>query len=216
MRFDVDAVLFDIDGTLVDSTPAVARTWETWSARNGLDPQEVLSVCHGRRAQDTVAMFLPPAERAAAEKELLELELADMDGVVALPGVMKLLAALPPECWAAVTSGAGVLMRARLAAADLPAPQVLVAAEDVERGKPDPEGYQKAAAALDCEVNRCLVVEDAPAGVGAGHNAGAHVLAVTTSHSAEELCLADAVVKNLDDCTVRLVEGTLQVWPSGC
>ncbi|MFB9446906.1 HAD-IA family hydrolase [Dactylosporangium vinaceum] len=205
MIFEVDAVLFDIDGTLVDSTPVVERTWRTWGAAHGYDAEEILRVCHGRRTADTVAMFIPPDGRAAAVAELEALERADFDGVVALPGAAALLDRLAPHRWAAVTSGPRALMRARLAAAGLPAPDVLVAAEDVTAGKPDPEGYRKAAAALGFDARRCLVVEDAPAGLAAGRAAGAATVAVATSHALAELN-ADAAIPDLTPLTVTVTE----------
>lgn len=202
MRFD--AILFDIDGTLVDSTGAVVRTWRTWAARHGLDAEEILRVCHGRRTEDTVAAFLPAPQRAAAVAELTAMEMADLDDVFALPGTRELLPGLPADRWAAVTSGPRQLMEARLAAAGLPIPAVLVSAEAVTVGKPDPEGYLKAAAALGRDIRRCLVVEDAPAGIEAGRAAGARVLAVATSHPAAELAAADAVVADLTAVTLEL------------
>ncbi|NUU19071.1 HAD-IA family hydrolase [Cellulomonas humilata] len=211
MRFEVDAILFDIDGTLVDSTGAVVRSWEAWSAAWGIDPAEVLRVCHGRRSEDTVAEFLPSDQRAAAVAELERLELADLGDVTALPATRDLLSALPEGRWAAVTSGSRALMRARLAAAGLPVPDVLVAAEDVRLGKPDPQGYLQAARALGFDVRRCLVVEDAPAGLEAGRAAGAHVLAVATSHSAQDLCAADAVVPDLGACSVEATASGLMI-----
>lgn len=205
-----DAILFDIDGTLVDSTPAVERTWRTWADSRGMDAEAILAVCHGRRTQDTLADLLPPDEHAGAIAELEGLELDDLDEVVALPAAYDLLRSLPSDRWAAVTSGSGRLMRARLAAADLPVPDVLVAAEDVTAGKPDPQGYLTAAAALGADICRCLVVEDAPAGLAAGRAAGAHTLAVTTSHPAGEL-VADAIVTDLRSMRVALTDAGLSV-----
>jgi mannitol-1-/sugar-/sorbitol-6-phosphatase len=203
MWFEVEAVLFDIDGTLVDSTAAVERTWRTWSERYCIGVSEILRVCHGRRTEDTVAMFLPAEQHAAAVAELERLELDDLADVIALPGTKSLLSLLAPDRWAAVTSGSRALMCARLAAAGLPVPGVLVAAEDVARGKPDPEGYLRAAAGLGKDIRNCLVVEDAPAGVEAGQASGAHVLAVATSHKASKLGLADVVVPDLTACKVE-------------
>jgi sugar-phosphatase len=203
MRFHIQAILFDIDGTLVDSTGAVIRTWKIWAAKRGIDAAEILRVCHGRRSEDTVALFLPIDEQASATAELEGLELADLDDVIALPATQTLLRDLPADRWAAVTSGSQALMRARLAAAGLPAPRVLVAAEDVSVGKPDPEGYLKAAATLGYDIDQCLVIEDAPAGIQAGRAAGAHTLAVATSHSASDLTAADTVVRDLTACTVQ-------------
>lgn len=203
MRLEIEAVLFDIDGTLVDSTPVVERTWRTWASRRDVNVAELLSVSHGRRTEDTVSLFLPAADQAAAVAELEQLELADLDDVIALPGSGALLPQLPSDRWAAVTSGSQQLMRARLAAAGLPVPDVLIAAEDVSAGKPDPEGYLKAAAALGVEVQRCLVIEDAPAGIRAGRAAGAWTLAVATSHQVADLESADAVVDDLTAVSIK-------------
>ena len=191
------AILFDIDGTLVDSTPVVERSWRTWAREYGVDTEEVLRVCHGRRTEDTVAEFVMPQHRAAAVARVQALELMDFEGVAALPGAHELLDALPSRRWAAVTSGERSLMTARLAAAHLPVPDALVCAEDVSVGKPSPEGYLKAAAALGFEATQCVVVEDAPAGISAGRAAGARVLAVTTTHDADEVADADVIVTDL-------------------
>ena len=149
-------------------------------------------------------MFLPAGQHARAIAELEQWELADMDDVRALPGTQNLLRRLPADRWAAVTSGSRELMRIRLTAAGLPIPEVLVSAEAVEAGKPEPEGYLKAAAALGRDIRRCLVVEDAPAGIDAGRAAGARVLAVATSHPASELTSADAVIPDLTACDLEL------------
>jgi mannitol-1-/sugar-/sorbitol-6-phosphatase len=203
-------ILFDIDGTLVDSTATVERSWGTWASEYGVDYQEVVKVCHGRRTEDTVAEFVAPQQRVAATARLLALqESADLDGVLALPGAHRLLDALPRGHWAAVTSGPRSLMAARLAAAGLPDPKLLIGAEDVSAGKPDPESYLKAAAALGFEARECLVVEDAPAGVGAGRAAGAQVLAVTTTHRADELADADVVVADLSCVSLEVTDGDI-------
>jgi sugar-phosphatase len=211
MRFRVEAILFDIDGTLVDSTGAVVRTWRKWAAAHGLDAEDILRVCHGRRSEDTIAEFLPAEQQAAAVAEMEALELSDLDDVVALPATQQLLQAFPRHRWAAVTSGSRQLMEARLAAAGLPVPEVLVSAEDVSSGKPDPEGYLKAAAALGYDIAQCLVVEDAPAGVQAGGAAGARTLAVATSHSSSDLSAADAVVPDLTLCAIEVVPDAVLV-----
>lgn len=201
------AILFDIDGTLVDSTATVERSWGTWAKEYGVDYAEVLKVCHGRRTEDTVAEFVAPQQLVLATARLLALqESADLEGVLALPGARRVLDALPLSHWAAVTSGPRSLMAARLAAAGLPAPKLLIGAEDVSSGKPDPESYLKAAAELGFEAQECLVVEDAPAGVGAGRAAGAQVLAVTTTHDAAELTDADIVVADLSCVSVEVTD----------
>ncbi len=208
---DLDALLVDIDGTLVDSTPVVERVWRTWAGRYRLDADAILRVAHGRRSVDTIAEFLPRADVAAALAEHEAPELDDLDDVVALPAAASLLAGLPRRRWAAVTSGSRALMEARLAAAGLPVPDVLVAAGDVTAGKPDPQGYLVAAERLRARIGRCLVVEDAPAGVRAGVAAGARVLAVATSHPIEDLTEADLVVHDLRACRVEVTGTGLQV-----
>jgi mannitol-1-/sugar-/sorbitol-6-phosphatase len=191
------AVLFDIDGTLVDSTPVVERSWRTWAAEFGVDVDELMRVCHGRRTEDTVAEFVAPQLRAIAVARLQALEMADFDGVTALPGAQQLLDGLPRQRWAAVTSGERPLMTARLEAARLPIPDILICAEDVAVGKPHPEGYMQAAAGLGFDASQCVVVEDAPAGIAAGLAAGARVLAVTTTHDADQVSSADVIVADL-------------------
>lgn len=215
MHFDVAAILFDIDGTLVDSTPAVERTWRVWADRRGLDAEAILRVCHGRRSEDTIADFLPEHEHEAAVSELEALELDDLQDVIALPMTRSLLPALPMHRWAAVTSGARALMQARLAAAGLPVPTVMVAAEDVTRGKPDPEGYLAAASALGVDPAMCLIVEDAPAGLAAARAAGAQVLAVATSHDSSLLKDADATIADLSGVAISVHEGGLRVDVDG-
>ena len=190
MRIDVAALLFDIDGTLVASIDTIEQVWRAWAASRGLDAQAILDVCHGRRSEDTIAEFLPATEVPGALAELEALEHAYAGDVIALPGTRALLERLASEerpRWAAVTSGGRSVMEPRLRAAGLPVPDVFIAAEDVSRGKPDPEGYRLAAHELGVAPEDCLVLEDAPAGIGAGLAAGAHVLAVATSHSEAEL-----------------------------
>lgn len=186
--FDVDAMLLDMDGTLVDSTAVVVRLWRSWAARHGVDPEAVLAVSHGRRGDDVLAEFAPPGVDQVAElKWLAARELAERDGIVAVPGAAALLAALPPRRVAVVTSATRELTAVRMEAAGLPVPRILVGADDVTRGKPDPEGYQRAARLLGVDPARCAVVEDAPAGLEAGRAAGARVIAVATTLSRDML-----------------------------
>jgi sugar-phosphatase len=197
------AILFDIDGTLVDSTPVVERSWHTWAQEYDVDAEEVMRVCHGRRTEDTVAEFVTPQQLAVAVARVQALELADFDGVTALPGARQLIDALPRQRWAAVTSGERSLMTARLTAAQLPIPETMICAEDVAVGKPSPKGYLQAAAALGFDAVQCVVIEDAPAGIAAGLAAGAHVVAVTTTHTAHQVASADVIVADLSCLRVR-------------
>ena len=175
----IEAVLFDMDGTLVDSDAAVERAWRTWAAEYGVDPAAVLAVAHGAPAERTVGLARPdltgPAAAEAAARQL-ELQYDDLSDVVPTPGAHELLAALRLP-WAVVTSADARLAKARLGAAGITAP-LLVTVEDVRAGKPDPEGYLRAAELLGVAPERCLVVEDAEVGVAAGRAAGAQVAAL--------------------------------------
>ena len=175
----IDAVLFDMDGTLVDSDAAVERAWQVWAAEHGADPAAVLAIAHGAPAERTVRLICPgldDAGVAAAAARQLELQYDDLSDVVATPGAHDLLAALRLP-WAVVTSADVRLAKARLGAAGIAAP-VLVTVEDIAAGKPDPEGYLRGAELLGVRAERCLVVEDAEVGVMAGRAAGATVAAL--------------------------------------
>jgi len=180
-------VLFDLDGVLVDSTPAVARAWAGWAREHGFEPDEVVKKAHGRPSISTIRELLPHADHAAEDREMERREIADVEGVVPLPGAMELLQALPLERWAIVTSCARALAGVRISAAGLPKPKHLVTATDVRHGKPDPEPYLKGAQILGVPAGDCIVIEDAPAGIRAGKAAGARVLALRTTASDDEL-----------------------------
>ncbi len=191
-----DAVLFDLDGTLIDSTPAVVRSWVTWAHEHDLDPRS-LEGNHGVPAAQIVASVLPAHQVPAGLQRIVEIEVADVEGILVLPGSLDALAALAGAC-AVVTSCTRVLAEARIAATGLPAPSVVVTADDVTTGKPDPAPYLLGARLLGVDPSRCLVVEDAPKGLLAGSLAGAATLAVTTTTPADQLG-ADAVVTDLSD-----------------
>lgn len=181
IRLHADAVLLDMDGTLVNSDAVVERCWSRWAARHGLDPAVVLGVVHGRQGHMTMAELLPdrPMEQNVAENAvLLAEETADTDGIVPVEGAGALLAALAGRPHALVTSASEGLARTRMAAAGLPMPGVAVTAEQVAASKPDPSGFLKAAAELGCAPDRCVVFEDAAVGVAAGRSAGMRVIGV--------------------------------------
>ena len=185
-------MLFDLDGVLVDSTPAVARVWAGWAGEHGFDPDEVVKKAHGRPSITTIRELLPHADQEAENREVERREITDVEGVVPLPGALELLRALPLERWAIVTSCTRQLAGVRIAAAGLPQPKHLVTATDVHRGKPDPEPYLKGAQFLGVPAVNCLVIEDAPAGIRAGKAAGARVVALRTTASDPELLQAGA------------------------
>ncbi|NDU73529.1 HAD-IA family hydrolase [Actinomadura sp. DSM 109109] len=191
------AVLFDVDGTLVDSTPLVERAGREWAAEYGIDPDVFMSGAHGRRTSDRVAEFLPAGQVREATARLDALEAVSTDGITALPGARELLADLGGLPHAFVTSMDRAQLRARTGAAGIASPPVVVTAEDVPDGKPDPSGYLQAARRLGVDPSACVVVEDAPAGIAAGRAAGATVVALVTSHPLEALGEAHHVVQDL-------------------
>lgn len=183
---DCGALLFDLDGTLVDSTAVVERTWTAWSSMHGFDPTKVIAAAHGRRALDTVRDFVPAGDLLSEVARLEAIELSELDAVIALPGARDTLAMLTDSQWAVVTSGSRRLAFGRLEACHLPRPSVLIGAEDVGRGKPDPEGYIAAALRLGIETSDCIAFEDAPAGLQAAGLAGCTVVGLTTTHRADQ------------------------------
>src|SRR4051794_8080085 len=172
-------LLFDADGVLVDSDESIERAWIRWAHRWDHDPAAVLAGIHGRRSDDTVALLVDHADRARALADIDRYELEDVGAVTACPGAAELLASLPATGWAVVTSGKRELASARLVAAGLPLPSVLVPADEVPRGKPDPAGYLVGAAGLGLPAADCVVLEDSPAGIAAGAAAGAVVVGVS-------------------------------------
>jgi mannitol-1-/sugar-/sorbitol-6-phosphatase len=181
------ALLFDLDGVLIDSTPAVARVWRGWAIEHGFDPETVTNLAHGRPSRTTIRELLPDADIELEDREVERREIEDLDGVVLLPGVGDLLKSLPPERWTIATSCTRRLAEVRLRAAGIPVPATMVTSSEVKIGKPDPEPYLKASAKLGFVASDCIVVEDAPAGVRAGKVAGARVIAFTTTMPRVEL-----------------------------
>lgn len=186
------AVLFDMDGVLIDSTRAVARVWHRWALEHGFDPDEVVSRAHGRPSLTTVREYLPNADHAAENREVERREMEDLEGVVLLPGSSRLLSELPPDRWTIVTSSTRPLAETRLRAAGLPVPKLLVTSNDIKNGKPHPEPYLKGASVLGFSAAECVVVEDVPAGIRAGKAAGATVIAFRTTVKDSELRAAGA------------------------
>jgi sugar-phosphatase len=180
-RLTGQALLFDMDGTLVDSRSCVERTWRAWCARHGLDSAELLRLSHGRQNHDTIRLVAPHLDTADEIAWLMKAEENCREGVVEVLGAKRVLAGLPPGCWAVVTSAWRRLAEIRLHCAELPRPRVLVAADEIRRGKPDPEGYLRAAQRLRVDPAACIVVEDAPVGVEAARAAGMSVIGITTT-----------------------------------
>jgi sugar-phosphatase len=205
------AVLFDLDGVLIDSTPAVARVWHHWAIEHGFDPERVVKMAHGRPSRTTIRELLPNADIAVEDRELERREIEDLDGVVPIAGALQLLASLPHDRWTIATSGTRPLAEVRLRAAGLPIPKTMITSNDVKIGKPDPEPYLKAAAILRYAASDCVVVEDAPAGIRSGKAAGSRVIAFTTTAPPTELEEAGAnwIVRNCTDITARIEDSEL-------
>jgi len=181
------ALLFDLDGVLADSTAAVARVWTQWAREHGFDPLEVVSHAHGRPSLATVRHYLPGADHELENSKVESREIADVEGVVALPGARELLASLPRDRWTIVTSCTRPLAQVRIRAAGLPLPEKLLTASDITHGKPDPEPFIKGARLLGFAAQDCVVFEDVPAGVRSGKAAGARVVAFRTTVADPEL-----------------------------
>ena len=175
------ALLFDMDGVLINSTPAVARVWRRWAIEHGFNPDEVVARAHGRPSLTTVREYLPNANHEAENREVERREIEDLEGVVPLPGALDLLASLPPDRWTIVTSCTRPLAEVRIRAAGLPLPKKLITSNDILHGKPHPEPYLKGASVLGFPPAQCVVLEDVPAGVCAGKAAGAKVIAFKTT-----------------------------------
>ncbi|GCD97229.1 HAD-IA family hydrolase [Embleya hyalina] len=178
---DCDAILFDLDGVLVDSHPLIERILRAWAADRGVDPDVAVAASYGRRDIDLVRVVAPTLDAEVEAAWIVEREERDFTGVVPIPGAAGLLAALSSARWAIVTSGTRRVARGRLRAAELPEPVYMITAEDVIEGKPAPEGYLRAAELLGVAPNRCLVVEDAESGVRAAEAAGMRCLGIGTA-----------------------------------
>lgn len=210
-EFECEAVLFDLDGVLVDSTKSVVEIWTAWSERNGISPRTTLEVIHGRRTAEALELLAPHLDiKSEAEKIEAGITLKK-GGTAAIPGADKLLRTLPLDRWCVVTSGLKEFAKVRLKDAGLPVPEILVSAEDVTNGKPDPEPYLKGAQLLKVEPTKCIVVEDALNGIQAGRAARMKVIGVATTYSASDLREADVAVKTLEDISVRLTDGLVVV-----
>lgn len=206
-----NALLFDMDGVLIDSTPAVARVWRRWAQAHGFRPEEVVAKAHGRPSIVTVREYLPNSDHEAENRIVERSEMEDLEGVVPLPGARELLDRLPRNRWTIVTSSTRPLAEVRLRAASLAIPEKLITSSDIINGKPHPEPYLKAAGMLGCPAAECVVLEDAPAGIEAGRAAGARVIAFPTTHAANELLAAGAnwVVRNCADISLVQYEPDL-------
>ncbi|WP_433968966.1 HAD-IA family hydrolase [Tunturiibacter gelidiferens] len=204
-------ILFDMDGVLVSSIGSVVRCWRQWAEHYEVPNAEIYEVPHGVRAIETVRALRPDIDAEEGLRYIEDLEMNDVADLVVLPGAKALLEGLPAERWAIVTSATRRLLLVRLKAAGLPIPERIISADMVERGKPDPEPYRRGAELLRLKPEECLVVEDAPSGVGAGLDAGCPVLGVVGTHTAEELEEAQWIVGSLEGVKVTVGAEGLEV-----
>jgi sugar-phosphatase len=200
--FRCAAILFDLDGVLVDSTRSVERQWRIWSRERGIDEQKAVAIAHGVRALEVIRTIAPHLDAEAEVSKLESLEAADHEGVAVMPGAANLVGSIPDDRWGVVTSGQRHLAAARLQFAGIPIPEVMVTAQDVANGKPHPEPYLKGAELLGVSPAECLVIEDAPAGIRSAHAGGMKVIALTSTYPASALGEADAVVEKLEQIHV--------------
>jgi mannitol-1-/sugar-/sorbitol-6-phosphatase len=203
---DFAGILFDMDGVLVSSIGSVNRSWRKWAEHYGLPHAETFQIEHGTRAVDTITKLKPDLDVAEGLQLIEDLEMDDVADLKVLPGARALLESLPPERWAIVTSATNRLLLGRLAAAQLPVPERFISGDMVVRGKPDPEPYRRGAELIHSAPSECLVVEDAPSGVGAGIAAGCRVLGVLGTHTEAELRAAGAswIVRSLEDVSAKV------------
>ena len=202
--FHCAAILFDLDGVLVDSTRSVERQWRTWAREHGIDGDKVMTVGHGVRAVEVVRAVAPHLDAEAEVRKLEAREAVDQDGVAAMPGAIELVGSIPEGRWGVVTSGTRHLATARLRLFGIPIPKVLVTSDEVVKGKPHPEPYLKGAELLGVNPAECLVIEDAPAGIRSAHAGGMKAIALTSTYPASALGEADAIVQRLAQIQVRL------------
>ena len=198
-------ILFDMDGVLISSIGSVNRCWRRWAEHYGVPDAETYQIPHGTRAVDIIRSLKPKLDVAEGLRLIEDMEIEDVADLQVLPGARALLESLPTERWAIVTSATYRLLLGRLYAAKLPVPERIISGDMVERGKPDPEPYRRGAELIQALASECIVVEDAPSGVGAGVAAGSRVLGVLGSHSEAELRAAGVtwVVQSLDDVRAR-------------
>jgi sugar-phosphatase len=200
--FSCAAILFDLDGVLVDSTRAVDKEWRAWARRKGVDGNAIMAIAHGVRTIEVIRRVAPHLDAEAEARKIEKHEAHDKEGVTLMPGAVALVHSIPEGRWGVVTSGTRLLASARLRFCGLPVPKVLVTADDVLNGKPHPEPYLKGAEWLRFDPADCLVIEDAPAGIQSARAGGMKVVGITSTYAAGALGRADAVIGQLGQIQV--------------
>ncbi|MBE0688284.1 MAG: HAD family hydrolase [Anaerolineaceae bacterium] len=208
-HLECEAILFDLDGVLLDSTSCIERHWQEWAEKHGLDLKKVLQNAHGVRTIETIRIVAPHLDAEYEAAEFTAYEILDTEGVITIPGAKELISKLGADTWAIVTSGGYDLVEARLKKAGLPMPKFIVTGDDVSQGKPSPIPYLTAANLLGVSAEDCAVIEDAPIGVKAGKGAGMRVIGIVSTHPANELVDAgvDFLVESLND--IEIIENRL-------
>jgi mannitol-1-/sugar-/sorbitol-6-phosphatase len=201
--FSCSAILFDLDGVLVDSTRAVDREWREWAQRMGVDGDAIMAIAHGVRTIEVIRRVAPHLDVEAEAAAIENHEAHDQRGVSVMPGAADLLNSIPDGRWGVVTSGSRLLATNRLRFCGLPVPEVLVTSDDVTHGKPHPEPYLKGAEGLGFSPAECLVIEDAPAGIQSGRASGMRVIGMASTYGADTLAHAHAVIRRLGQIRVR-------------
>src|ERR1700678_2285858 len=205
--FRCSAILFDLDGVLVDSTGSVDLHWRIWAGERGIDEEKVIAIAHGVRAIEVIRIIAPHLDAYAELRDLEKEEANDHHKLAAMPGAIELVRSIPDNLWCVVTSGSRYLVTERLRMVGVPIPKVMITADDVVNGTPYPEPYLKGAKALGFEPQRCLVIEDAPAGIRAAHAAGMKVIGFASTYKPEQLAEAETVIRNFAQLSV-VPEGT--------
>lgn len=212
MDFGCTALLFDLDGVLVDSRTLIERHWRRWAVEHDIPFEEVEAVYHGRPSAEVIRTVAPHLDAEAEAQRKQNRQTRDLDGLTAFDGAASLLRSLPDEQWTIATSGTRQTATARLSHVGLPQPDTLVTADDVDEGKPAPDPYRLAAQRLEVPPEQCLVLEDAPVGITAAKRARAQVIGVAATSPAASLSDADAVIEHLSDLSVAPTEeNTIQV-----
>lgn len=205
------AILFDLDGTLVDSASRVQRLWLEWGKKHSIDPQYLIEVMHGRLAEETIRLVAPHLSAKEEYRALEVEEITDMVGVQPYASASELVNQLSPKQWAVVTSGTFRVASARLKHVGLSIPQVFITAGDVKSGKPAPDGYLLASRRLGLDPSDCVVVEDAPAGIQAGKSAGMRVIAVASTLPPAALSQADVIIQHLDEIKLNITNNEIDI-----
>ncbi|MGC1645657.1 MAG: HAD family hydrolase [Candidatus Sulfotelmatobacter sp.] len=200
--FVCSAILFDLDGVLVDSTRAVDREWREWAAKKGVDGDAIMAIAHGVRTVEVIRRVAPHLDAEAEAAAIENHEAGDQRGVTVMPGSVDLVRSIPDGRWGVVTSGSRLLATNRLRHCGLPVPEALVTSDDVARGKPDPEPYLKGATLLGFSPADCVVIEDAPAGIQSARAAGTKVVGITSTYGSAALEQANAVIRKLGQIQV--------------